>query len=87
MKKIAPRPWTLERSGLSRDDYDLEIYNENGFVEPTDEANLVHIVKCVNMHDELIHLLKAIEFTLKHDGDLNEAREKIARLIAKAEAK
>lgn len=60
MKHASPRPWTLERSGLGSDDYDLEIYNEDGFVEPTDEANLVHIVKCVNMHADLARALDAL---------------------------
>lgn len=73
-----PTPWYLteEREGQIESDKGYiiaQVYqNSKKDYHKGDEANALHIVKCVNSHNELIEALKwaldYIELTIKLDG-------------------
>ena len=50
------------------------------------KANAKHIVKCVNMHEELVDALQAnLDFALAGIGDFRECMDKSKAAIKKAE--
>lgn len=91
MSKVTPRPWawfegslvTSEENGsiplnsrvvLSADDHRLEISDDDS----------AHIVKCVNMHEELVRALRdAYDLNFAENGP---TLKEIEALLAKAEA-
>ena len=64
--KHTPTPWVaIDEYIYSQDRFEIGTTTTSGFDYGTDDANAAHIVKCVNMHDELVEALKEI-------NDLNE---------------
>lgn len=95
MSKPTPRPWKWAHDG-----YQAILSGNKNFVEliqlqPTElsEANAAHIVKCVNMRDELVEALRGF---VGHCGCSAAERDSghkvdcfapyLADLLAKAEA-
>lgn len=65
--KHMPTPWTISYENSERLTIEdpngqsialSNMHRENG---DTDEANMLHIVHCVNQHDKLVEALKACE--------------------------
>lgn len=93
MSKVTPRPWQFNKVGYGPDEAWCIFSTEcapalniarTPWAEADDAANAAHIVKCVNMHEELVNCLK--DAILQHEqwrgGWVDAAR----KLLAKAEA-
>ena len=77
--KHTPTPWIIEHGHMQQhtdirywqitDGQDAICNNQFCFARDS-EANAAHIVKCVNMHDELVEALK-----LAHNGIVSYSRD------------
>lgn len=56
--KHTPTPW-VHKDGEVYEENDFKIFDayNSDFLYEEDKANAAHIVKCVNMHDELVEVL------------------------------
>lgn len=57
--KHTPTPW-VHKDGEVYEENDFKIFDayNSDFLYEEDKANAAHIVKCVNMHDELVEALR-----------------------------
>ena len=86
----SPTPWEAEK-GLPRiisrdEDEDVAIVTAYG---PRAEANVAHIVHCVNMYDELVWALEYLGQTLANYNKMADDEARIAEadeVLAKAKA-
>ena len=60
-KEHTPTPWVARDEYIyDKDRNEIATTTTSGFHYSTDEANAAHIVKCVNMHDELVEALRLL---------------------------
>lgn len=85
MSKPTPRPWKFAGSGIITNNQGDEIVLNNLF----DEPDALHLIKCVNMHEELVAAAKDVlkyRVTLLTNDNLLKAQVRLSRLLAKAES-
>lgn len=95
MSKPTPRPWKTESdsplemiltgaNGESVNGIQIWLDDACNDLNPLRRANAAHIVKCVNMHDEMVELLTKIANTV--EGALPDMHDECMRLLSKTEA-
>lgn len=82
MSKVTPRPWRVETQGEAV--FVIDKHEDVLFAIDHTKANAAHIVKCVNMHEELVRALRdAYDLNFAEDGP---TLKEIEALLAKAES-
>lgn len=79
-----PTPWKHEGCEITSENGELKIYDEGGHTE----ADAAYIVRCVNMHEELVDALRKAELQLDRDWGIGKSpiSKMVREAIAKAEA-
>lgn len=84
--KHTPTPWDQLNDVFTIEDgyFSMIQTPDQCIANVFDEANAAHIVKCVNMHDELVEALEAAANSSGFQYMFYETREKINAALAKA---
>lgn len=101
MSKPTPRPWKRYDNTVgpgADDSWRITAFTKHDIAKVRTETNAAHIVKCVNLHDELIECLKLASYEvwemsngLAKGGPAKSEVEKlsarISAVLAKAEGR
>lgn len=91
-----PTPWSLEKPDTASYRYEIgetmttKIYGPNPIDFPESEANAAHIVKAVNLHEELVEAFTELHnelsdmIILDDSGELVEKVQKYKDLLLRA---
>lgn len=85
MSKHTPGPWKTEY--VDETTFILDQYDDVILALDRNHANAAHIVKCVNMHEELLEACKLAIYCVDNPEAFEDWNTKMRAAIAKAEGK